>query len=283
MSTTNSNDDETITEQLRLQRAKTRLKSVKILSTTGILGLTIAGIGAWVLAGNQIVISDEMKVFAVSILGFGGLFSPLTVWAVKKLWNPNLVFVAEVNAASESVVDVHAAAPDKWADVNVVSGEPASFSIYGRTVYLVTDFTRVEDVGEDDELAQHVPEDASGWVAAGTWLGEASDAEIVSERIQIDGNRRRNNAWAKIGEKLYAKFESVAKSVESRHHKTMADKSMDMTLFDSETVKQEAADAVPELEEYDEEQSMPEIIEDEVEQQLRDINTDDTRIGDSSE
>ncbi|NEU56266.1 hypothetical protein [Halorussus sp. MSC15.2] len=281
MSIKETENDSTVAEQtverLKLDKAKKRLTAVKILSGTGLAGLGLVGVGAWILTGHDIgtLLTDEIKTFAVSLVGFGIVFAPATIWGVKKLWNPDLVFVVRVNGTLTDVVDIYVASPERWQDVDIVSGEPYSFTVGGAVVYLVTDFTHVSKVAEDDELADHIPDDTSGYVAAGSWLGEASDADIVSARHEIEGNRRRNNAWARIGEKLYSKFETVAQSVESRHHKMMTDKSMDMSLYDSETVKQEAAAAVPELEEYDESKSMPEIIEDEVEQQLREINTSD--------
>ncbi len=260
-------------ERLKLDRAAKRLKTVKILSVSGIAGLTLVVIGAWVLSGRKIVVSDEIKVFAASIIGFGIVFSPVTIWGVKKLWNPDKVYVTQVNAAMNKVVDVYSASPELWKDVDVVDGQPKSFSQAGSMVYLVTNFGHVDDIDEDSEFADHIPDDADGFVAAGTWLHEDGDEDIVTEQIAIDRNRMRNSMWAKVGRKLYAQFEPALQAAEMRHHKKMTDQSMEMNLFDSTSATDVLKEHIPEFEEIEEDKTIAQTIEEEVNEQISDANT----------
>lgn len=264
-----------VAETLRLRSAKTRLTTVKIMSGTVLAALILIFVAGWILTGQKIIITDEMKVFALATLGIAVVSSPYMIAFVNKLWSPAQVFVIRVNVTKRIPVRIKTGSPSLWEDVDVVSGEPYSFAVGNRMCYIVVDLEHIDDIHEDDELADHVPSDVSGWVATGSWLGEASDEEIVRDRTQIEGNRRRNNAWSRYGEVLDAKFEGIARNVERRHHKRLTDHEMDETIFGGgDAIRDEIRKEVPALEDA-ETDSMHDIIEDEISRQIEAENRPD--------
>ncbi len=278
---------EEVLETLRVDRAKAGLKQTKIRSGAALVALAMIFLGVWILLGNKIVISDEMKVLIVSAIGIGIVSAPYMIAFVKKLWNPPQVFVIRVNVTKKDIIRVFTGAPDLWDDVDIVSGEPYEFAVGNRMCYVVVDFEHTDDIPENppedhehEELAKHVPDGANGYVATGSWLGEADDAEIVQDRNRIEENRRRNDVWARIGEKIYSNIEKIGRNAEHRHHKQLTDHSMESSLFNGGSgIKDEVMDAVPELRELEDGKTMVEIIEDEVDRQMEDLNTADNTSG----
>ncbi|MFC7046563.1 hypothetical protein ACFQH6_15135 [Halobacteriaceae archaeon GCM10025711] len=269
-----------IAETMRLGAAKAGVQKAKIYSSTGLVALSMIFIGFWVLSGRQIVISDEMKILAVTTIGFGVVSAPYMITFVKKIWNPPQVFVVRVNITKQHLVRVFTGSPELWDEVDVVTGESYNFAVGNKMVYIVTNFVHVDDLDPGSEFANHVPDDAAGYVASGSWLGEAADAEIVHARHRIEKNRRRNDIRARVGDKILATMETVGRNSELRHHQSLTEHSIRSNLFDGDGMLDEIKNEIPELRELNEGKSVVEIVEDEVDRQMQELNTDNPGAGD---
>lgn len=251
-----------------LRRTRTRVAGVVFIAA-------LVVVGVWVWSGRSIVISDEIKVLTASTLGIGAVSAPYMIAFVNRLWSPNQVFVIRVNITQQIPVRIYTASPSQWDDVTTVSGEPFGFMVGGKACYLVTNFTHTDDVRADDEVAQHIPDDVTGWIATHSWLGEASDAEIVRARNQIEGNRRRNHIWARYGEVIDSKVDEIVLNTERRHHKKLTNHELDETVFGGgEHIREEINRSLPTVEDA-ESDSMHSIIEDEVSRQIEAENRPD--------
>ncbi|SEO96065.1 hypothetical protein SAMN04487948_1095 [Halogranum amylolyticum] len=267
------------------RKAQNKADSVKNLdlslelSLTNLLIVGLIGVGVWTFMGNKIIITDSQKVFIGSVIGVGFLLFPASAWITLQMWDPKKTFVVKVDASIKSVVNMWYASPDMWQDVTMVSGGPYEFQMRGYTVKLVDEFEHVDDISESDEIAKHVPDDAEGYVATGSWLDEADDSEILSERENIRANRRRNNLWSIVGRKLYILKEQIAQDVEDQHHHELQNRSMEMTLFDGgDSVKDAIGNRVPEFRDLDENKPMEDVIEDEILEALNNENTQETAV-----
>lgn len=259
------------------ERKKNRLRNVDVslsLSISKVLAVLLIGGAAWYAFTDGVTITAEQKLLAAATVGIGLVLSPAVVWLTSKIFTGEKVFVIEVNVAKRNCINVWYGAPSLWDDVDVVSGQAYEYYAKGYSIKVVTNFAKVGDVDPDSEFADHIPDHVSGYVAAGTWLGEAGDREIVGDRRKIQKNRRRNQLWAKFGEVLYDLFEDVADRTEKAHHKNLQDKSMELNLFDGgDTVKSVLADEIPEFQDIDESDNISEIIETEVAKQIEAENT----------
>lgn len=246
-----------------------------------VLYLIGAGLGfvPWFWEAFGILDTRVVKVslvgIVVAVIGVGWL----AIWGVKKIWDPRRMYIIRINLTKEQPIKVKIGHPSEWDDVDVISGSPLDFSLGGYRAKLVTDFRHVGSVSEGDDLWTHVPRDdagnplVDGYIATGSWLGEASDAEIAQSRHQIEANRRRNNLWARLGEKMTAKIGKIADDVERRHHHKLEQKKRDLTLYE-DTVSEALRDEIEEYEEIEEDKTPSEIIEDEISRQMEQLNQD---------
>ncbi|MFC4448138.1 MULTISPECIES: hypothetical protein [Halorussus] len=241
MSNNDSNDDSTVAEQtierLKLDRAKTRLKGIKILSLTGIASLTLIGVGGWLLTGHSIEIApatmDQIKVFGVSLVGFGIVFSPATIWFVKRLWNPDLQYLYDINAIDEETPDLWVSSPQNAEELTVREGRLHKFQIHGSPCWVGRDFNP-----EDGEIT-------------GTWRGAASDTEIMNNEQEIRANRGRNRYWARVGQEFSAKLPSIIDNIESRVWQSIGNETVDLTAHDSRAVRDEIMNEIDSLEDVE--------------------------------
>lgn len=176
-----------------------------------------------------IQVSQETKVALVAMAGGGFFMSPAVVWLVKKVWQPNWEFVAEVDATEKQILDLWMMTPSTVSDIEMVEGNAYSTRTSGGLCHIVRDFN-------PDELT-----------AIGCWMGEKNDVEIMTAREEMKANRGRLRQWAQIGQNLHSKLPSIAQAVESAYWQAMSSDTLDRTANHPDVVRSEVVADVEKL------------------------------------
>lgn len=267
--TNNNNNEEIDTEELRDATTETRDKWVPrvravadvLQSLSGVLAIITGVVGIWVLTGRQIIIPDNAKIFAVSMVGVGAVLSPVTIWGVKRLWNPPRVYLFDVDAGDDDAGTPipWVAAPSKAKQLEVTSGTLNRYSVGGWPVWIGRKF------------------DPNAGTIEGTWRGAASDTEILNRVQEIKANRGRNRYFAQIGQEMMAKMPAIVSNIEHRVWDSMSDDALDLSAHDPIGVRDEIVREVNAIDDAERPDSVEQagMVSDEVDESVDAMDTGD--------
>ena len=152
------------------QSAAAHLNAAVQTVTSSRVLLALGGIGvvAWVLTGNEIVLSDETKVLLAAAVGVGAALSPIAVWLMSRVLNLPKAFVVDVDAADLDTPDVWVTSTERAEeDLDVTEGEIEKREAYDNKVWTGRQFNREKET------------------ISGTWRGKATDTELMNAIQEI--------------------------------------------------------------------------------------------------
>lgn len=174
-------------------------------------------------------LTDLQIVFVGSlIVGLLVLYLPTAI-AVSKIYSPKKEFVAEIDGASESVLNIWYASPEKVDQMEVLDGKVRSKSIASQTVHLVNSFNPHEN-------SCKAPREM-----------EVTDWEMWGEKKAIERQRHRNNAFIEFGKQLFIRLPSLGQTLESKYWKQMSEKQTKKELTEPESFLNAIEEELPDL------------------------------------
>lgn len=88
--------------------------------------------------------------------------------------------------------------------------------------------------------------------AVNNWMGEVDEQELLETLDKVEEHRRKNLKWARIGRKLYTRFDKVFSQIEANFWKQKSDKYTASSGIMSKDAKKEIFEGIEELEDFEE-------------------------------
>ncbi|NUC74776.1 hypothetical protein HTZ84_21165 [Haloterrigena sp. SYSU A558-1] len=221
--------DPFIPRKSRLEVLLTFIADTKYVWAIGFVSLILLVVTGYMNL-PEIPMSNTMKAGVIVFIVMSVIAYIPTKKVLHMFYEPDYEFLAEVDAASPKPIQIYATSKDGMNQLNLTSG--ATYTYRSAGGYLV-------------HIVRSV--DTENWTAEGTWLGEATDVELINDREKIDANRRKNRKWAIIGQKLFARFSAIADSVESKYFTELSKTEMELSSFKPDVLLDELEDNIDEF------------------------------------
>ena len=182
------------------------------------------------------------------ILGFvfGIMFLYLpTVKVFKKINKKQSHWLFVINSSKEDKpIDIHRIGTKKFEDMTVEGKKLKQFTMAdGNNGYLAIDYNPEENKAENN------------------WMAEVDERELITAYEKIREHRIKNMRWARIGRKLYSRFDKVVEQIEANFWKEKTDQLRESSDIMSKEIKQEVFEDIEELEEIDRDSEATESVE----------------------
>jgi len=165
-------------------------------------------------------------------------------WLYKKIRNLPIDIIVAADSTENEIVKPYQYYQGRFKQDFDIDGEPSTWRTpRGKTAFLVTSL-------DEEEMK-----------AEGTSLGEMSDIELLKAREKIEANRLNKRKWAKVGMKLFARFESIEDQVKTEYFQNLVRKGLEHTSYDPDKLLETVEEEIPELQEdSDEETDLADLI-----------------------
>lgn len=182
------------------------------------------------------------------ILGFvfGTLFLYVpTVKVFSKIHTKESHWLFVINSADEGKpLDIYRIGTKKFDRMTVEGKKLKQFTMAdGNNGYLAIDYSQEENKAENN------------------WMAEVDEQELITAYEKIREHRIKNLRWARIGRKLYSRFDKVIEEIEANFWKQKTDQLRESSDIMSEDIKNQVFESIEELEELDKDSEASESIE----------------------